>query len=70
MIKDATGRNLVENRDSLVVTINREELGTQTERVLLELSELLDIPADELGERLDDPAYYCLYPISVLVARR
>jgi len=67
VIKDATGQHLVENRDSLVLTINREELGTETERVLLELSELLDIPADELGERLDDPAYYEFSPIPVAI---
>jgi penicillin-binding protein 2 len=67
VIKDATGKPLVENRDSLVLTVNREQLGTQTERVLLELSELLDVPADELGERLDDPAYYAFSPIPVAI---
>ncbi len=67
VIKDATGKGLVENRDSLVLTINREQLGSETERVLLELSELLDIPADELGERLDDPNYYVFSPIPVAI---
>ena len=67
VIKDATGEKLVVNRDSLVLTINREELGTETERVLLELSELLDIPADELGARLDDPNYYAFSPIPVAI---
>ena len=67
VIKDATGERLVENRDSLVLTINREQLGTETERVLLELSQLLDIPADELGERLDNENYYAFSPVPVAI---
>ena len=65
VIKDANGTLLVQNRGSVVITINRQELGDQTERVLLDLSELLDIPADELGARLDDPRYYVFSPIPV-----
>ena len=67
VIKDTNGTELVKNRDSLVITINREELGDETERVLLELSELLGIPADELGARLDDPNYYVFSPIPVAI---
>ena len=65
VIKDVNGTLLVQNRGSVVVTINRQVLGDQTERVLLDLSELLDIPADELGARLDDPRYYVFSPIPV-----
>ena len=65
VIKDANGTLLVQNRGSVVITINRQELGDQTESVLLDLSELLDIPADELGARLDDPRYYVFSPIPV-----
>jgi penicillin-binding protein 2 len=65
VIKDVNGTLLVQNRGSVVITINRQELGDQTERVLFDLSELLDIPADELGARLDDPRYYVFSPIPV-----
>jgi len=65
VIKDVNGTLLVQNRGSVVITINRQELGDQTERVLLDLSQLLDIPADELGARLDDPRYYVFSPIPV-----
>ncbi|HKX34335.1 MAG TPA: penicillin-binding protein 2 [Actinomycetota bacterium] len=65
VIKDVNGTLLVQNRGSVVITINRQVLGDQTERVLLDLSELLDIPADELGARLDDPRYYVFSPIPV-----
>src|SRR4029450_1820366 len=65
VIKDANGTFLVQNRGSVVITINRQELGDQTERVLLDLSELLDIPADDLGARLEAPRYYVFSPIPV-----
>jgi penicillin-binding protein 2 len=65
VIKDVNGTLLVQNRGSVVITINRQALGDQTERVLFDLSELLDIPADELGARLDDPRYYVFSPIPV-----
>ncbi|HEU4831438.1 MAG TPA: penicillin-binding transpeptidase domain-containing protein, partial [Actinomycetota bacterium] len=65
VIKDVNGTLLVQNRGSVVITINRQELGGETERVLFDLSELLDIPADELGARLDDPRYYVFSPIPV-----
>jgi penicillin-binding protein 2 len=50
-----------------VITINRQALGDQTERVLFDLSQLLDVPADELGSRLDDPRYYVFSPIPVAI---
>ena len=53
---------LVDNRVSVVITVNRQELGDETERVLYDLSQLLDIPADELGYALDDPGYYVVQP--------
>jgi penicillin-binding protein 2 len=67
VIKDADGVKLVENRPSIVITINRQELGDETERVLLDLSQLLQVPADELGSRLDDPRYYVFSPIPVAI---
>lgn len=67
VVKDASGRILVENRASVVITINRQALGEESERVLFELSELLGVPADELGSRLDDPRYYVFSPIPVAI---
>ena len=67
VIKDANGEPLVDNRASIVITINRQDLGDQTERVLFDLSKLLDIPADELGARLDDPRYYVFSPVPVAI---
>ncbi len=67
VIKDANGRVLVDNRVSVVITVNRQDLGDETERVVYDLSQLLDVPADELGERLDDPAYYAFSPIPIAI---
>jgi len=66
-ILDATGRVLVQNRPSLVLTVNRREAGERTEDVLYRLSQLLDVPASELGARLDDPRYYAFTPIPVAI---
>ena len=67
VINDANGDPLVDNRASVVITINRQALGDDTERVLFDLSQLLDVPADELGSRLDDPRYYVFSPIPVAI---
>jgi len=66
-ILDAHGNVLVGNRASLVVTMNREEAGARKEEVLFRLAELLDVPADVLGERLDDPRYYVFSPIPIAI---
>jgi penicillin-binding protein 2 len=67
VIRDASGDVLVDNRPSMVVTINRQEVGDETERVLFDLSRLLDVPASELGERMDDPNFYVFSPVPVAV---
>ncbi len=66
-ILDAHGRVLVDNRASLIVTMNREEAGDRKEEILAELSELLDVPASVLGERLDDTRYYVFSPIPIAI---
>jgi penicillin-binding protein 2 len=66
-ILDASGQPLVDNRVSLVLTINREEVGESKEDVLYRLSELLETPAAELGARLDNPNYYPFSPIPVAI---
>ena len=69
LIRDVNGTPLVENRDRLVLTINRQQLGDDTEGVLMDLSELLNIPAEELGARLDDALkrYYIFSPVPLVV---
>jgi penicillin-binding protein 2 len=64
-ILDADGRRLVGNRLSLEVRINREELGDEAEATLGHLSEILGVPADELGEQLDSKLYYTYQPVPV-----
>jgi len=67
-IRDASGTEiLVSNRPSLILTVNRDEAGEDKERILLELSELLGVPAAELGARLDDDRYYAFSPIPVAI---
>lgn len=69
VIRDVNGTELVKNKLRLVLTVNRQELGDDAERVLMELSRLVDIPADELGARLDDALkrYYVFTPVPLVV---
>ena len=69
VIRDVDGTALVKNKARRVVTVNREQLGDDAERVLMDLSRLLDIPADELGARLEDALkrYYVFSPIPLVV---
>jgi penicillin-binding protein 2 len=64
-IVDSEGRRLVHNRISLEVRINRDELGDEREATLAHLSEILDIPAQVLGEELDTKLYYSYQPVPV-----
>ncbi|MGZ5352335.1 MAG: penicillin-binding protein 2 [Actinomycetota bacterium] len=66
-ILDSAGEELVSNRLSLVLTINRQEVGEAEEEILYRLSQLLDVPAAELGARLDDPRYFSFSPIPVAI---
>ncbi len=68
-ILDSSGEPLVDNRLSLVITVNRQEVGDHKEDVLYRLSQLLDVPAADLGAILDDPdsIYYPYSPIPVAV---
>jgi penicillin-binding protein 2 len=64
-IVDRNGRRLVHNRISLEVRINRDELGDEAEATLAHLSEILGVPAQELGEQLDSRLYYSYQPVPV-----
>lgn len=68
-ILDSSGEELVTNRLSLVITVNRQEVGDDKEEVLYRLSQLLDVPAAELGAILDDPdsIYYSYSPIPLAI---
>jgi len=64
-ILDVKGRLLVDNRVSLVVTVNKQEAGSNLEDVLFRLSKLLGVPAEELAARVEDPRYYVFQPVPV-----
>jgi penicillin-binding protein 2 len=64
-ILDRDGRPLVGNRRSLEVRIKRDELGDSTESTLASLSEILGVPAQDLGEQLDTDLYYGYQPVPV-----
>jgi penicillin-binding protein 2 len=64
-ILDSDGHRLVTNRLSLEVRINRDELGDEAEATLAHLSEILGVPADELGAKLDSKLYYSYQPVPV-----
>src|SRR5688572_6587071 len=64
-IIDRRGRRLVGNRISLEVRIKRDELGDEAEATLAHLSEILGVPAQDLGEELDTKLYYSYQPVPV-----
>jgi len=66
-ILDAAGEEVVRNRPSLVLTVNRQQTEGQIEEVLYRLSQLLDVSAAELGARLDSPRYYPYTPVPVAI---
>jgi penicillin-binding protein 2 len=66
-ILDNHGNPLVDSRASLVITMNREGAGEDREEILSRLSRLLDVPAAELGARLDDTRYYVFSSIPIAI---
>jgi penicillin-binding protein 2 len=64
-ILDRTGEELVTNRASTVVTIEKQKVGN-AESLLLRLSNVLNVSAEELAERLNDPDYGPYEPVPVL----
>lgn len=66
-ILDDTGTVLVDNRRSLVVTVNRQAAGENLEEVLYRLSKLLGVRVEELTSRVEDPRYYVFQPVPVEV---
>ena len=64
-ILDREGRRLVHNQISLEVRIKRDELGDEAEATLAHLSEILGVPAQDLGEELETKLYYSYQPVPV-----
>ena len=71
-ILDRNGEELVLNRLSLQVTVNREQLGGRGEGVVYRLARLLGMPVEELLQQLDTDLYYSYQPVPVAtdVSRR
>ncbi len=64
-ILDRNGNVLVNNRQSVVVTVNRQVLGDNEESVLFRLSKVLRMSVKDLVGELNDPRYYPYTPIPV-----
>jgi penicillin-binding protein 2 len=64
-ILDDKGNVLVQNRMSLVVTVNKQVAGPHLEEDLYLLSKLLGVSTTELASRVDDPRYYSFQPVPV-----
>jgi penicillin-binding protein 2 len=64
-ILDRKGVVLVQNRPSLVVTVNRQDLGDQEETLLYRLARLLQMPVGDLLARLNTKRYFVYTPVPV-----
>lgn len=61
-ILDAKGRVLVNNRLSIEVRVNQQQLASNAEAELLALSDVLGIPVKTIRTRLEDPRYFDYQP--------
>jgi len=64
-ILDRTGHVLVGNRGSIQITVDPTKV-EEPERVLFELSELLNVPAADLAEEMNSPQHQPFEPVPVL----
>jgi penicillin-binding protein 2 len=64
-ILDANERLIVGNRMSLEVRVNRAEMGDDTEAVLQNLAEVLDVPVKRLVEKLATDRFFARQPVPV-----
>jgi penicillin-binding protein 2 len=64
---DAEGRKIVDNRISLEVRVNKQDLGEDAEGELLRLSDVLSIPVSEIRRALDDKNYFDYQPKPVAI---
>jgi penicillin-binding protein 2 len=66
-ILDDQGNVLVDNRISLVITVNRDEAGDREEQVIYNLARLLKVTPKEMAKRVEDVRYYRYQPVPVAV---
>jgi penicillin-binding protein 2 len=66
-IIDANGNPLVDNRESRVVTVQQQLLGSDPEAVLFRLAQHLGVPEKDIVRKMDDPQYYDYQRIPVAV---
>jgi penicillin-binding protein 2 len=66
-IFDDQGRKIVDNRISLEVRVNKQDLGDDAEAVLLRLSDVLSIPVSDIRQALDDKDYFDYQPKPVAI---
>ena len=66
-IFDAEGRKIVDNRISLEVRVNKQDLGDDAEAELLRLSDVLGIPVSDIRLALDDKDYFDYQPKPVAI---
>jgi penicillin-binding protein 2 len=66
-IYDASGNVLVDNRESLVLTVNRQAAAGHEEEIIFQLSKLLGVSPQELANRIEDPRYPVYWPVPVAV---
>src|SRR5207247_2753620 len=65
LILDRSGHILVGNRSSTIVTVDRVAMRGQEEQVLFRLSTLLDVPVQDLLDRLNSVKYLPYQPVPV-----
>lgn len=61
-ILDREGRVLIDNRSSIEIVVNRQHVDDPDE-LLFRLSEVLDIPVEDLVDRYNDPTYLPYQPV-------
>ena len=66
-ILDSNGNPLVDNRESRVVTVQQQLLGSDPEAVLFRLAQHLGVPEKDIVRKMDDPDYYDYQRIPVAV---
>ena len=66
-ILDANGNPLVDNRESRVVTVQQQLLGSDPEAVLFRLAQHLGVPEKDIVAKMDDPQYFDYQRIPVAV---
>ncbi|MGH2663007.1 MAG: penicillin-binding protein 2 [Actinomycetota bacterium] len=65
-ILDRNGQALVENKSAVAITIDRQEV-KNVEETLFRLSQLLEVPVEELTRRYNDPDFLPFQPVPVYV---